>query len=43
MITLEDDRAKVWGVANLGLFLASDAARTIPGQSINVHAGLIMT
>lgn len=29
-------------VANLALFLASDAARTITGQSINVDAGLIM-
>jgi 3-oxoacyl-[acyl-carrier protein] reductase len=30
-------------VANLALFLASDQARTITGQSINVDAGLIMT
>lgn len=30
-------------VANLALFLASDEARTITGQSINVDAGLIMT
>lgn len=29
-------------VANLALFLASDQARTITGQSINVDAGLIM-
>ncbi len=29
-------------VANLALFLASDYARTITGQSINVDAGLIM-
>ena len=29
-------------VANLALFLASDAARTITGQSINVDAGAIM-
>ncbi len=29
-------------VANLALFLASDMARTITGQSINVDAGLIM-
>ena len=29
-------------VANLALFLASDKARTITGQSINVDAGLIM-
>jgi 3-oxoacyl-[acyl-carrier protein] reductase len=30
-------------VANLALFLASDEARTITGQSINVDAGLTMT
>jgi 3-oxoacyl-[acyl-carrier protein] reductase len=30
-------------VANLALFLASDAARTITGQSINVDAGAVMT
>ncbi len=30
-------------VANLALFLASDAARTITGQSINVDAGQFMT
>ncbi len=30
-------------VANLALFLASDEARTITGQSINVDGGLIMT
>ena len=30
-------------VANLALFLASDLARTITGQSINVDAGQIMT
>lgn len=30
-------------VANLALFLASDQARTITGQSINVDAGLVMT
>jgi len=30
-------------VANLALFLASDQARTITGQSINVDAGLIMS
>lgn len=30
-------------VANLALFLASDMARTITGQSINVDAGLIMS
>ena len=30
-------------VANLALFLASDLARTITGQSINVDAGLIMS
>ena len=29
-------------VANLALFLASDAARTITGQSINVDAGGVM-
>lgn len=29
-------------VANLALFIASDQARTITGQSINVDAGLIM-
>ena len=29
-------------VANLALFLASDAARTITGQSVNVDAGAIM-
>jgi 3-oxoacyl-[acyl-carrier protein] reductase len=29
-------------VANLALFLASDQARTITGQSVNVDAGLIM-
>lgn len=30
-------------VANLALFLASDQARTITGQSVNVDAGLVMT
>ena len=30
-------------VANLALFLASDAARTITGQSVNVDAGQFMT
>lgn len=30
-------------VANLALFLASDEARTITGQSINVDAGLVMS
>jgi len=30
-------------VANLALFLASDQARTITGQSINVDAGLVMS
>ena len=29
-------------VANLALFLASDQARTITGQSVNVDGGLIM-
>lgn len=30
-------------VAHLALFLASDEARTITGQSVNVDAGLVMT
>ena len=30
-------------VARLALFLASDDARTITGQSVNVDAGLVMT
>lgn len=30
-------------VANLALFLASDEARTVTGQSINVDAGLVMS
>jgi 3-oxoacyl-[acyl-carrier protein] reductase len=44
--TLKDMALKIVStpedVANLALFLASDAARTITGQSINVDAGNVM-
>jgi 3-oxoacyl-[acyl-carrier protein] reductase len=46
LVTLKDMALKVVStpedVANLALFLASDAARTITGQSINVDAGNVM-
>lgn len=46
LVTLKDMALKTVStpedVANLALFLASDAARTITGQSINVDAGNVM-
>ena len=46
LVTLKDMALKVVStpedVANLALFLASDMARTITGQSINVDAGNVM-